>query len=233
MVADISVLALTVKSLCVITMSECPSVPKKGEAQSLSCCTTVTTTPPRCIAHSWCLAGNDGTEENKQKLLAATLPTPSRYRLDQGGGREGGISEVMMKEVSCRWALVFKLTGKDWLYHREAFFHVKTQLEGTLFVPRQSLVLGLTVCMYSNDEVISHGFGLSQLVGVAIMDHVIAKRRRNKMKKIIMNIHKSCISMRHSSCRMGLLSRLQHCKKKKKKKHVNLVMSWIKKNISF
>ena len=30
-----------------------------------------------------------------------------------------------------------------------------------------------TICMYSNDEVISHGLSLSQLVGVAVVHHVI------------------------------------------------------------
>lgn len=38
----------------------------------------------------------------------------------------------------------------------------------------------LTVCVHSNDEVISHGLGLPQLVGVAIMDHVIAGRKKDK-----------------------------------------------------
>lgn len=41
---------------------------------------------------------------------------------------------------------------------------------------------GLTVCVYSHDEVISHGLGLPQLVGVAVMDHVIATNK-NKRKK--------------------------------------------------
>lgn len=42
---------------------------------------------------------------------------------------------------------------------------------------------GLTVCVYSNDEVISHGLGLSQLVGVAVMDHVVAGRQKYKKNK--------------------------------------------------
>lgn len=36
------------------------------------------------------------------------------------------------------------------------------------------LVRFLTVCVHSNDEVIPHGLGLTQLVGVAVMHHVIA-----------------------------------------------------------
>lgn len=35
----------------------------------------------------------------------------------------------------------------------------------------------LTVCVHSHDEVISHGLGLPQLVGVAVMDHVIARTK--------------------------------------------------------
>lgn len=62
----------------------------------------------------------------------------------------------------------------------------------------------LTVCVYSNDEVISHGLGLSQLVGVAIMDHVIAGRKKDKK-----NIHKShIIVVRCSSCRNGSFLKL-------------------------
>lgn len=45
-----------------------------------------------------------------------------------------------------------------------------------MFGPWQSIIL--TVCVYSNDEVISHGLGLSQLVGVAVMDHVIARKEK-------------------------------------------------------
>lgn len=48
----------------------------------------------------------------------------------------------------------------------------------------------LTVCVYSNDEVISHGLGLPQLVGVTIMDHVIARGRITKPQLILGGIHR-------------------------------------------
>lgn len=38
----------------------------------------------------------------------------------------------------------------------------------------------LTVCVHSHDEVGSHGLGLPQLVGVAVMDHVIAGTKRGE-----------------------------------------------------
>lgn len=38
----------------------------------------------------------------------------------------------------------------------------------------------LTVCVHSNDEVIAHGLGLSELVGVAVMDHVVAGGSKHK-----------------------------------------------------
>lgn len=41
------------------------------------------------------------------------------------------------------------------------------------------IILSLTVCVYSNNEVISHGLGLPQLVGVAVMYHVIAVKEKH------------------------------------------------------
>lgn len=41
-------------------------------------------------------------------------------------------------------------------------------------------VMDLTICVYANNEVISHGLGLSQLVGVAVMNHVIAVREKHR-----------------------------------------------------
>lgn len=55
-------------------------------------------------------------------------------------------------------------------------FLIKQPKEGVLQV-WEGQVTVLTVCVYTNDEVISHGLGLSQLVGVAVMDHVIAGRK--------------------------------------------------------
>lgn len=48
------------------------------------------------------------------------------------------------------------------------------------------LVRVLTVCVHSNDEVIPHSLGLPQLVGVAVMHHVIAEMmwQENKKKSV-------------------------------------------------
>lgn len=90
----ISVLALTMKSFLVILMSECLSEaivlhpPKESEVQSLSCCTAVTTTPPKCKGHSWCLAGNNGTERKNRGYRSHGFPDPAGPgRITLGKGR--------------------------------------------------------------------------------------------------------------------------------------------------
>lgn len=47
---------------------------------------------------------------------------------------------------------------------------------------RQNVGVGLTIRVHSHHEVISHGFGLSQLVGVTVVNHVVtveAERRED------------------------------------------------------
>ncbi len=145
--------------------------------QSPSRCTSVTATTPKCTGHSWCLAGNDGTEENKQRLQAPWLPRPSRSQLNRACWRKEEYPNWGWKKVPYRQARSETFALKQL---REGFHWCTVGVRGKMFVPWQSVVL--TVCVYSNDEVISHGLGLSQLIGVAIMDHVIAGRK-NKIRR--------------------------------------------------
>ena len=53
--------------------------------------------------------------------------------------------------------------------------------------------LSFTICVNSNDEVISHGLGLTELVGVAVMHHVIAGEEDKKKTKECLKIYKEYI----------------------------------------
>lgn len=48
------------------------------------------------------------------------------------------------------------------------------------FLLQVYMVLSLTVSVYSNNEVISHSLGLAQLVGVAVMHHVVAVKGKKR-----------------------------------------------------
>lgn len=46
--------------------------------------------------------------------------------------------------------------------------------------------VSLTVCVHSNDEVISHGFGLPQLVGVAVVHHVVTAQTERTGETLVL-----------------------------------------------